>query len=80
MPSYYEGSSYAVLEAEEAGLPIVMSDIVGAPGNALLFPAGDAGALAKILASGSWKGAPVGEWRVPRLDEQVDGIVEMCRT
>ena len=78
MPSFYEGSSYAVLEAEAAGLPIVMSDIVGAPDNALRFPAGDAEALARILAGGSWKGAAVGEWRVPRLDEQVDGIVERC--
>ena len=80
MPSYYEGSSYAVLEAEAAGIPVIMADIPSAPDNAVLFPVGDSEALADILrrwpqnACRSRK-----EWRLPCLDEQIERIIEMSR-
>ena len=79
MPSYYEGSSYAVLEAEAAGIPVIMADISGAPDNAILFPSGDTDALADILRrwpQDSCRSSK--EWRMPRLDEQIERIIEMC--
>lgn len=79
MPSYYEGSSYAVLEAEAAGIPVIMADISGAPDNAILFPAGNTEALADILRR--WLGDTCRsgkEWSMPHLDEQIDKIMEMC--
>ena len=54
-PSQQEGRSNAVLEAMAAGLPVIASDIPGnreliAPGRTgVLFPAGDAGALAAAI-------------------------------
>jgi glycosyltransferase involved in cell wall biosynthesis len=53
LPSFYEGFSYAILEAMAAGLPLVSTDVFGTketvarvPGN-VLVPAGDPGALAE---------------------------------
>lgn len=56
LPSRYEGHPLALLEALAAGLPVAASrippveEVVGADGAAaLLFPPGDAGALAEAL-------------------------------
>lgn len=56
-PSLYEGLGGAVIEAMALGLPIVCSDlpalreVVEPNGNAIVVPAGDAGALAGALAT-----------------------------
>ena len=79
MPSYYEGSSYAVLEAEAAGIPVIMADISGAPDNAVLFPAGNTEALADILRRWPQDACCSGkECPMPRLDDQIERIIEMC--
>jgi glycosyltransferase involved in cell wall biosynthesis len=55
LPSLFEGNSNAVLEAMEAGLPIVATPVggtamqVGPEGRSLLFPVGDSLALADRL-------------------------------
>lgn len=55
LPSSFEGNSNAVLEAMEAGLPIVATAVGGTPmqvgteGAPLLFPVGDSSALADRL-------------------------------
>ena len=57
LPSMVEGNSNAVLEAMEAGLPVVATPVGGTPmqvgpeGAALLFPVGDHEALAEKLIS-----------------------------
>lgn len=52
---WYENTPFAVLEALQAGVPVIASDLGGiteivVPGRSgMLFPAGDAGALAALL-------------------------------
>jgi glycosyltransferase involved in cell wall biosynthesis len=78
LPSLYEGSSLAVLEAMAAGIPIVSSAIGGTDEliedghSGLLVPPGDAGALAaalrRLLAEPG-----LGEGMAVRARERVEG-------
>jgi glycosyltransferase involved in cell wall biosynthesis len=54
LPSLAEGISNSLLEAMASGLPVIATNVGGNPevvdrDSGLLFPAGDAGALAKHL-------------------------------
>jgi glycosyltransferase involved in cell wall biosynthesis len=81
LPSAYEGNSNAVLEAMEAGLPVVATALggtsmqVGPEGSGLLFPVGDSLRLAEqliILIKDPAARKRYGEKMVERIDQYFD--------
>lgn len=88
LPSYFEGLPVSLLEAMRAGRPVVAADIDGVnevvshEETGLVFPAGDAGALAgairRLLACGEERArlARAGQLRAAGFSRQamVDGV------